>query len=62
MIGIALNPMLRVMLLYGGNDLDDENMEIIRQVANEYNMQIWVERRGSDKVPPSVVIEDGYSK
>ena len=62
MIGIALNPMLRVMLLYGGNDLDDENMAIIRQIAGEYDMQIWVERRASDKVPPSVVIEDGYLK
>lgn len=60
-IGIALNPTLRVLLIRNGAAFDDKNLEVLRGIATENDMQIWIERVGYDE-KASVIIEDGYSK
>jgi len=43
-IGAALNPKLKVCLVRGGNDLDETNLALLAQFAEEAGMQIWLER------------------
>ena len=57
-IACALNPTLRVMIIKDGSLLDDDAMAILADIAGKKNVQIWIERVGSDK-HTSVVIEDG---
>lgn len=57
-IGAALNPKLRVALVRDGSLLDGDNMKLLRELALEHDMQIWVERVGhGDK--NAIIIEDG---
>lgn len=60
-MGLALNPELRVILVRDASLLDDENMEIIAEMAKEFDAQVWLERVGEGK-ECSVVIEDGHVK
>jgi DNA repair exonuclease SbcCD ATPase subunit len=59
-IGLAMstNPDLRVVLLRDGSLLDDGSMQIVRDLAEQHDFQVWVERVGSDG-PCTVLIEDG---
>lgn len=59
-IGLAMstNPDLRVVLLRDGSLLDEGSMQIVRELAERHDFQVWVERVGSDG-PCSVLIEDG---
>lgn len=59
-IGLCLKhtPALRVILCREGSLLDDRNMEYMAQVAEEYGVQVWVERVGKGE-ECSVIIEDG---
>ena len=45
-IGIAmvLNPTIRVIRITDGSLLDDKNMKIIAEMAEEHDFQVWVER------------------
>lgn len=58
-MGLALNPKLKVLLVRQGNDLDDDNLKLMAELATTAGAQIWLER-----VDPSgqscVVIEDGH--
>lgn len=57
-IALAMNPTLRVIVVRCGNDLDLHNLGRLRELAREFNVQIWLERVG--KGPEvNVVIEDG---
>lgn len=57
-IGARLNPKLKVLLVRGGNDLDDESLAHVAAFAAEHDLQVWIERiaGGGDS---AVVIEDG---
>lgn len=57
-MGLAMNPKLRVLLVRNGNDLDADNLEMVREMAAEADAQVWIERieAGGDV---AVVIEDG---
>jgi DNA repair exonuclease SbcCD ATPase subunit len=57
-IGAALNPVLRVMLIRDGSLLDDESLATIAKLAEERDLQLWIERVG-DGEECSVVIQDG---
>jgi DNA repair exonuclease SbcCD ATPase subunit len=57
-MGIALAPELRVMLIRDGSLLDADSLEIVRQMAEKADAQIWIERVG-DGDEGAVVIEDG---
>lgn len=61
-IGAALNPTLRVILVRSGNDLDDKSLALLATLAEEYGLQVWVERiagAGDLLGAATVVIEDG---
>jgi DNA repair exonuclease SbcCD ATPase subunit len=57
-IGAALNPKLRVLLVRSGNDLDADTLREVAKMAEEMDMQLWVEKIDSCGLP-AVVIEDG---
>lgn len=58
-IAAALNPELRVIRVQkGGNDLDSEAMQMVREFAEAADMQIWIERVDTTS-PLGFVIEDG---
>jgi len=59
-IGIAmvLNPKIRVIRITDGSLLDEHNMKVIEEMAEEHDFQIWVERvDSSGKV--GVFIQEG---
>lgn len=58
-IAAALNPKIRVIRVSDASLLDAESMAMVSQLAQEQDMQIWLERvtDGTEKV--GVVIEDG---
>ena len=56
-MGIALNPELRILLVRDGSLLDEENLALMAQMADEADAQIWLERVGEGGA--SVVIEEG---
>lgn len=58
-MGIALNPNLRVLLIRDGSLLDQDNLKLVAQMAEEADMQVWLERVGHGP-ECSVIIEDGY--
>jgi DNA repair exonuclease SbcCD ATPase subunit len=59
-IAMAANPTLRVIRIADGSLLDDESMEIIQEMAQDEDFQVWIEyvsRNEDDRV--GVYIEDG---
>ena len=40
----ALRPEVRVILVYDGNDIDSNGMQIIYDWAKEHDFQVWIER------------------
>lgn len=60
-IAMAANPKIRVIRIKDGSLLDDDNMALIRGMADEKDYQIWIERvDGSGEV--GVVMEEGHIK
>lgn len=57
-MGIAQNPLVRVLLIREGEKLDDENLAIVIQMAEAHDMQVWLERVGKGE-ECSLIIEDG---
>lgn len=57
-MAIAANPKLRVVRIMDGSLLDEDNLRLVAEVAAEHDMQVWIERVGSD-AGIGVVIEDG---
>lgn len=60
-IAAALSPKLKVAHVRDGSLLDDDGMELLRQLAEQYGFQVWVERVANDS-PVGIVIEDGRVK
>ncbi|MBA7523107.1 DNA replication and repair protein RecF [subsurface metagenome] len=60
-MAMAMNPKLRVIRIMDGSLLDTENMEIIKQMADKNDFQIWIEKVDeSGKI--GIYIEDGEIK
>lgn len=57
-IGLAMNPQLRVLLIRDGSLLDETGLGLLRDLAQEHDAQIWLERVGKG-AECSVIIEDG---
>lgn len=57
-IGMALNPTIRIMLITDGSLLDDDSMQLVRDLAVRYGYQPWIERVGDGDVG-AIIIEDG---
>lgn len=58
-IGIAANPLLKVLLVRDGSALDSEGMALIAEMATAADAQVWVERVSEDGAGVQVMIEDG---
>lgn len=58
-MGLALNPKLRVLLVRQGNDLDDDNLLLMAELAQKAGAQIWLERVSASG-QACIVIEDGH--
>lgn len=57
-VGLALNPTLRVMLIRDGSLLDKASMQLLAEMADANDAQVWIERV-TDGEKVGVVIEDG---
>jgi DNA repair exonuclease SbcCD ATPase subunit len=57
-IAMAMNPKLRIILVKDGALLSPKSFQILQELANERDFQIWVETVVSDR-PSALVIEDG---
>lgn len=60
-ISAAMNPKLRLILVRQGNDLDDDNLALLDQLAVDNDMQVILERV-SPTGESCVIIEDGMVK
>jgi len=59
-IAMAANPTLRVIRIADGSLLDDESMEIVKDMASDEDFQVWIEyasRNNDDRM--GVYIQDG---
>lgn len=62
-VAMAKNPMIRVIRITdGGNDLDEDSMALLGQMAEENGFQVWIERIKAEGGPPAVIMEDGHAK
>lgn len=57
----AMNPKLRVVLVKNASLLDEDNLALLAKLADEYELQVWIERVGT-KDPSAIIIEDGMVK
>lgn len=57
-IGLAMNPKLRVILIRDGSLLDSESLQLVGEMAEAHDAQVWIERV-SDSGGVGIVIEDG---
>lgn len=60
-IGLALNPKVRVIIVRDASLLDDESLQLVKELAVKHDAQIWLEVVNS-KDPSAVIIEDGEVK
>jgi hypothetical protein len=61
LIAMSANPKLRVLRIMHGEALDNANLEVLAQLAEEHDFQIWMARVDtSGKV--GIVLEDGQIK
>lgn len=60
-IAAAMNPKLRVIRVRDGSLLDTESMTLLGQMAEQMEMQVWVETVASGR-PGAVMLEDGMVK
>lgn len=61
-IGIALNPRLKVLLVREGSSLDSESLQLLAEMAEEAQCQVWLERVAESRDGCTVLIEDGAVK
>lgn len=57
-IAAAMNPRLRIIRVRDGSLLDEDSMNLLAEMADKSDMQVWVETVSSDR-PGAIVIEDG---
>lgn len=58
-IGLAQKPRARIMLCHNGSLLDNESLQRLHDVAEEFDAQVFVERVAEEASPSAVYIEDG---
>ncbi len=61
-MGFAMNPELRVLLIREGSLLDSESMEVLRELAEQHEGQLWIEQVSETGKGCTVFIEDGAVK
>lgn len=58
-IGLAQKPRARIMLCRNGSLLDDKSLQLLHDIAEEFDAQVFVERVAEEASPNAVFIEDG---
>ena len=58
---LARRPAFRVLLLREASLIDDEQLEVLRKLCDEFDAQAWIERVGPGS-EDGIVIEDGAVK
>lgn len=61
-IASALNPKIRIVRVQDASLLDADSMAVVAEMAESYDMQIWMERVCDEAGGMGVVIEDGSVK
>jgi len=56
-MGFAMNPELKVVLIRDGSLLDEDNLKLIAEMAEEADGQVWVERVGDGKEVSVLIVE-----
>lgn len=59
-IAMAMNPEIRILRIEDGSLLDEDNLKLIHELAEEHDYQVWIESIGDGKV--GIVLEDGMIK
>ncbi|MEE9573042.1 MAG: AAA family ATPase [Candidatus Neomarinimicrobiota bacterium] len=59
-IAMAMNPEIRVLRIEDGSLLDEDNLKLIHELAEENDYQVWIESVGNGEV--GIVLEDGMIK
>jgi hypothetical protein len=60
-MAFAMNPEFKVILIRDGSLLDSHSREMLRQMAEESDAQVWMEVVGKNE-QPAIIIEDGRVK
>lgn len=60
-VGLAGNSKLRVLPIRDGSLLDTAHMQVLAELAEKYDAQLWIER-ATDGEDVGIVIEDGHVK
>ena len=60
-MGIGANPELRLILVRDGSLFDKDNLALLADIADQHNVQVLVERVGTDE-GVGIIIEDGEVK
>ena len=58
-LAIAINPKLKLAMIYDGSLLDSDSMKEIHTIAKDKDVQVWVEVVASEPSENSIYIEDG---
>lgn len=58
-IGLAQKPRARIMLCRNGSLLDNDSLQQLHDIAEEFDAQVFVERVAEEASPNAVFIEDG---
>lgn len=61
-ISTAMNPKLRIAMIYNGSLLDDDSMKQVQNFAEEKDLQVWIERVADGPQGNAIYIEDGELK
>jgi hypothetical protein len=57
-MAMALNPKIKVLRITDGSLLDKDNLQVIREMVEAQDYQLWLERVATDG-RVGIVIEDG---
>lgn len=61
-MGMAANPSLRVLMIRDGSLMDDDTMQVVRDLAEQHDFQVWIERVSSTGEGCSIVVTEGVAE
>lgn len=61
-MGMAANPSLRVLMIRDGSLMDDDTMQVVREMAEQHDFQVWIERVSSTGEGCSIVVTEGVAE
>lgn len=61
-MGMAANPSLRVLMIRDGSLMDDDTMQVVREMAEQHDFQVWIERVSSTGEGCSIIVTEGVAE